>query len=120
MLKKNLKIMDKRLAYKIFQLGIAQFYAQKISFALGLNSRTVSSHYLLEHVKEAASLADSDYYWATEELFMADNIQHNVDIRRYRGLRLQHHLPCRGQNTKTNAKTAGRMRYFVEVSNEST
>lgn len=33
------------------------------------------------------------------------NIKRLVDIGSYRGLRHQHHLPVRGQRTKTNART---------------
>lgn len=32
-------------------------------------------------------------------------IKHLKDIRCYRGLRHKQHLPCRGQNTRSNART---------------
>lgn len=36
---------------------------------------------------------------------IAMNIKRLIDIGSYRGLRHQHHLPVRGQRTRTNART---------------
>lgn len=39
----------------------------------------------------------------------AENIQRLIDIGSYRGFRHSNRLPCRGQRTKTNAKTRRKM-----------
>ena len=87
--------------------GIGQTTANKILAATGINPDTRVKDLTLE---EEAKIRD---YIDKNDIIVEGDLRRNValDIKRlteiqcYRGIRHRKGLPCRGQRTKTNART---------------
>ena len=59
-----------------------------------------------EQTRSIIGILDKEYQVeGTQRTEHAMNIQRLMDIGSYRGLRHRRKLPCRGQNTKNNART---------------
>ena len=59
-----------------------------------------------DELARIAGLLDNDYIVEGQlRRAISQNISRLVDIGCYRGIRHKRHLPCRGQRTRTNART---------------
>ncbi len=59
-----------------------------------------------DEIARLAGLLDNDYVVEGQlRRTISQNISRLVDIGCYRGTRHKRHLPCRGQRTRTNART---------------
>jgi len=79
--------------------GIGQTTANKILEATGINPDTRVKDLTLE---EEAKIRD---YIDQANIIVALDIKRLVEIQSFRGTRHRKNLPCRGQRTKTNART---------------
>ena len=78
--------------------GIGQTTANKILAATGINPDTRVKDLTLE--EEAKIIVEGDL-----RRNVALDIKRLVEIQSFRGTRHRKNLPCRGQRTKTNART---------------
>ncbi|AOP70233.1 30S ribosomal protein S13 [bacterium AB1] len=92
--------------------GIGKFLSKKICSSLNIDPyirvkdlSNVQLHDLNTHI--------STNYKYGEELKkeIYDNIKMLINIKSYRGNRLSNGLPCRGQRSNTNAKTAKKLAF---------
>ena len=88
--------------------GIGRVRATKILAEAGVNPDTRVKDLTDEEVAKIAKVIDAD----PEHLVEGDlrrevtmNIKRLQEINSYRGMRHKRGLPCRGQRTKTNART---------------
>ena len=88
--------------------GIGRVRASKILEEAGVNPDTRVKDLTDEEVAKIAKVIDAD----PEHLVEGDlrrevtmNIKRLQEINSYRGMRHKRGLPCRGQRTKTNART---------------
>ena len=87
--------------------GIGQTTADKILAATGINPDTrvkdltaAEEAKIRDYIDQAGILVEGDL-----RRDVALNIKRLVEIQSYRGIRHRKNLPCRGQRTKTNART---------------
>ena len=87
--------------------GIGQTTADKILAATGINPDTrvkdlsaADEAKIRDYIDQAGILVEGDL-----RRDVALNIKRLVEIQSYRGIRHRKNLPCRGQRTKTNART---------------
>lgn len=87
--------------------GIGQTTADKILAETGINPDTrvkdlsaADEAKIRDYIDQAGILVEGDL-----RRDVALNIKRLVEIQSYRGVRHRKNLPCRGQRTKTNART---------------
>ena len=87
--------------------GIGQTTADKILAATGINPdirvkdlSAADEAKIRDYIDQAGILVEGDL-----RRDVALNIKRLVEIQSYRGIRHRKNLPCRGQRTKTNART---------------
>ncbi len=88
----------------IFGIGLTS--AKSILTETGVNPDTRVNKLTEEDVIKLRSTIESNYkVEGSLRSEIAMNIKRLIDIGSYRGLRHRRGLPCRGQRTKTNART---------------
>lgn len=86
--------------------GIGRKSAGEIVSKTGINPGTRVKDLTEEQVSELREIIDKDYRIEGDlRRDIAMNIKRLVEIGSYRGIRHRRKLPCRGQRTKTNART---------------
>jgi small subunit ribosomal protein S13 len=86
--------------------GIGDFRAQEICSKANIDPETPTKDLTEEQNRSIIGILDKEYQVeGTLRTENAMNIQRLMDIGCYRGLRHRRKLPCRGQNTKNNART---------------
>lgn len=98
---------DKRIEIGLTYIyGIGRTTANKILEAAGVNADTRVRDLTDDEVKKIAEVV-GEHYQVEGELRreVAMNIKRLTEIGSYRGMRHRKKLPCRGQRTKTNART---------------
>ena len=86
--------------------GIGPFRAQEIVYKTKISPDVRVNKLTDEDVAKLRSVIENDY--DVEGVLRSQttmNIKRLIDIGSYRGLRHRRGLPCRGQRTKTNART---------------
>lgn len=86
--------------------GIGRRSAGDIVAKTGINPATRVKDLTEEQVSQLREVIDKDYRIEGDlRRDIAMNIKRLVEIGSYRGIRHRRKLPCRGQRTKTNART---------------
>lgn len=86
--------------------GIGPAIAQRIVEACGINPATRAKDLTEDETKRIATEIEQKYtVEGALRRLVTSNVQRLKDIGCYRGLRHRKGLPCRGQRTKTNART---------------
>ena len=87
--------------------GIGQTTANKILEATGINPDTRVKDLTLDEEAKIRDYIDQANILVEGDLRrnVALDIKHLVEIQSFRGTRHRKNLPCRGQRTKTNART---------------
>ena len=86
--------------------GIGRTSSQKILSTAGVDLNTRTDNLTEAELAKIREIVDADYRIEGDlrrEVTM--NIKRLMDLGCYRGLRHRRGLPCRGQKTKTNART---------------
>ena len=98
---------DKRVEIGLTYIyGIGRTSATKIVEAAGVNPDTRCRDLTDEEVKKLSEIISNDYMVEGDlRREVAMNIKRLTEIGCYRGTRHRKGLPCRGQRTKTNART---------------
>ena len=98
---------DKRVEIGLTYIyGIGRVSADKILEAAKVNPDTRVRDLTDEEVKKLSEIIDADYMVEGDlRRDVALNIKRLQEIGCYRGIRHRRSLPCRGQKTKTNART---------------
>ena len=98
---------DKRIEVGLtYIFGIGQHTAHEILQKTGVNPDTRVNKLTEEDVIKLRNTIENEFKvegGLRSEIAM--NIKRLIDIGSYRGLRHRRGLPCRGQRTKTNART---------------
>ena len=86
--------------------GVGQKVAADLCAKAGLNPQARAKELTEEQLSKITAVLDADYVIEGQ---LRRQVQQNVarlkDIGCYRGIRHRRGLPCRGQRTKTNART---------------
>ena len=86
--------------------GIGPAFAEEILKKAGIEGDVRASKLTEDELAQIAGIIDNDYIVEGGlRRQTAQNISRLRDIRCYRGARHRMGLPCRGQRTKTNART---------------
>jgi small subunit ribosomal protein S13 len=86
--------------------GIGRTTARKILDAVSLSYTSNSDDLTDAHVADIRKIIDEQYpVEGDRRREVAMDIKRLMDLGCYRGLRHRKGLPCRGQRTKTNART---------------
>ena len=86
--------------------GIGDHRASEICTKASIDPEVQTKDLTEEQTRSIISILDKEYQVeGTLRTENAMNIQRLMDIGCYRGLRHRRKLPCRGQNTKNNART---------------
>ena len=98
---------DKRVEIGLTYIyGIGRTSSNKIIAAAGVNPDTRCRDLTDEEVKKLSEIITNDYMVEGDlRREVAMNIKRLTEIGCYRGTRNRKGLPCRGQRTKTNART---------------
>jgi small subunit ribosomal protein S13 len=98
---------DKRISTSLTYIyGIGPTRAQQICRKADIDPETKTRDLTEEQSRKIIGIIDKDYQVeGTLRTETSMNIQRLMDIGSYRGLRHRRKLPCRGQNTKNNART---------------
>ena len=98
---------DKRVCTSLtYIFGIGHFRAREICGKADLDPETKTRDLSEEQTRQLIKVIDREYQVeGTLRTEVSLNIQRLMDIGCYRGLRHRRRLPCRGQNTKNNART---------------
>lgn len=98
---------EKRIATSLtYIFGVGQHRALQICEKAGISPETRTRDLTEEESRKIIGILDKDYQVeGTLRTEVAMNVQRLMDIGCYRGLRHRRKLPCRGQNTKNNART---------------
>ena len=98
---------DKRVEIGLTYIyGIGRTSSNKIITAAGVNPDTRCRDLTDEEVKKLSEIITNDYMVEGDlRREVAMNIKRLTEIGCYRGTRHRKGLPCRGQRTKTNART---------------
>ena len=98
--------------YKRIEIGLTYIYgigrvsATKIIEKAKVNPDTRVRDLTDDEVKALSEIIDAEYMVEGDlHREVALNIKRLQEIGCYRGIRHRRHLPCRGQKTKTNART---------------
>ncbi len=97
----------KRLVYSLrYIYGIGPHHAQEITEKLGLDPMMKADDLSSDQINAIARVLQSDYTVEGDlRRETQSNIRRLISIGSYRGIRHRRGLPCRGQRTKTNART---------------
>jgi small subunit ribosomal protein S13 len=86
--------------------GIGDARAFEICYTLGLNPRKRARELSDDDVARISTLLDKEFLVEGQlRRVVQQNITRLKDIQSYRGYRHRRNLPCRGQRTRTNART---------------
>lgn len=86
--------------------GIGPTTALELCEKVGIDPHRRASELTDDEVAKLATIIDRDYtVEGALRRFDGGNIQRLKEIKSYRGERHRKNLPCRGQRTKTNART---------------
>ena len=86
--------------------GIGKTRAKEIVEKLGVSPSLKASELTDAHIAQVTKMLDSDYQVEGDlRRQLAMSIRRLQSIQCYRGIRHRRGLPCRGQRTKTNART---------------
>jgi small subunit ribosomal protein S13 len=87
--------------------GIGRHTARTICEAVGIDKTRRMNELSEDELNQIRSEIDKDQYTIEGDLRRQTsmNIKRLMDMASYRGLRHRKHLPVRGQNTRTNART---------------
>ncbi|MGD9547465.1 MAG: 30S ribosomal protein S13 [Candidatus Krumholzibacteriia bacterium] len=86
--------------------GIGDYRAVEICRKASIDPETKTRDLTEEQTRSIIGILDKEYQVeGTLRTENAMNLQRLMDIGCYRGLRHRRKLPCRGQNTKNNART---------------
>ena len=98
---------DKRIEISLTYIyGIGRVSATKIIEKAKVNPDTRVRDLTDDEVKALSEVIDAEYMVEGDlHREVALNIKRLQEIGCYRGIRHRRHLPCRGQKTKTNART---------------
>ena len=98
---------DKRVEIGLTYIyGIGRTSSNKIIAAAGVNPDTRCRDLTDDEVKKLSEVISNDYMVEGDlRREVAMNIKRLTEIGCYRGTRHRKGLPCRGQRTKTNART---------------
>lgn len=97
------KRMDIALTYI---QGIGRFTATQICQKLGIDPALKAKDLTDEHVKVITKMLQDEYLIEGDlRRQVQQNIRRLIATNSYRGTRHRRSLPCRGQRTKTNART---------------
>ncbi|WP_026504491.1 30S ribosomal protein S13 [Butyrivibrio sp. NC3005] len=98
---------DKRVEIGLTYIyGIGRTSSNKILAKAGVNPDTRCRDLTDEEVKKLSEVISDDYMVEGDlRRDVAMNIKRLTEIGCYRGSRHRKNLPCRGQRTKTNART---------------
>ena len=98
---------DKRIEIGLTYIyGIGRVSATKIIEKAKVNPDTRVRDLTDDEVKALSEIIDAEYMVEGDlHREVAMNIKRLQEIGCYRGIRHRRHLPCRGQKTKTNART---------------
>lgn len=98
---------NKQVAVSLTYLyGIGRTRANEIAEKIGVKPTLKASELTDAHIAQITKLLDSDYQVEGDlRRQLAMSVRRLQSIRCYRGIRHQRGLPCRGQRTKTNART---------------
>jgi len=98
---------EKRISTSLTYIyGIGPHRAALICEKAGINPETKTRDLSEDDSRRIIGVIDKDYQVeGTLRTEVAMNISRLMDIGCYRGLRHRRKLPCRGQNTKNNART---------------
>ncbi|MBQ1458971.1 MULTISPECIES: 30S ribosomal protein S13 [Butyrivibrio] len=98
---------DKRVEIGLTYIyGIGRTSSNKIIAAAGVNPDTRCRDLTDDEVKKLSEIITNDYLVEGDlRREVAMNIKRLTEIGCYRGTRHRKGLPCRGQRTKTNART---------------
>ena len=98
---------DKRIEIGLTYIyGIGRVSATKIIEKAKVNPDTRVRDLTDDEVKAVSEVIDAEYMVEGDlHREVALNIKRLQEIGCYRGIRHRRHLPCRGQKTKTNART---------------
>ena len=98
---------DKRIEIGLTYIyGIGRVSATKIIEKAKVNPDTRVRDLTDDEVKALSEVIDAEYMVEGDlNREVALNIKRLQEIGCYRGIRHRRHLPCRGQKTKTNART---------------
>ena len=98
---------DKRIEIALTYIyGIGRVSATKIIEKAKVNPDTRVRDLTDDEVKALSEVIDAEYMVEGDlHREVALNIKRLQEIGCYRGIRHRRHLPCRGQKTKTNART---------------
>ena len=98
---------NKRICTSLtYIFGIGDHRAIEICSKTGIDPETPTKDLTEEMTRSIIGILDKEYQVeGTLRTENAMNIQRLMDIGCYRGLRHRRKLPCRGQNTKNNART---------------
>ena len=98
---------DKRMEIGLTYIyGIGRVSATKIIEKAKVNPDTRVRDLTDDEVKALSEIIDAEYMVEGDlHREVALNIKRLQEIGCYRGIRHRRHLPCRGQKTKTNART---------------
>ena len=99
--------IDKRIEIGLTYIyGIGRVSATKIIEKAKVNPDTRVRDLTDDEVKALSEIIDAEYMVEGDlHREVALNIKRLQEIGCYRGIRHRRHLPCRGQKTKTNART---------------
>jgi small subunit ribosomal protein S13 len=87
--------------------GIGRKFARDIISAAGIDIQSRMKDLSEDDLNKIRAEIDSDKYTIEGDLRRQTsmNVKRLMDMACYRGLRHRKHLPVRGQNTRTNART---------------
>ena len=86
--------------------GIGPTHAESILKEANMDGLTRANQLAEEQLAQIGGIIDNNYIVeGSLRRQVSQNIQRLKDIRSYRGDRHRRGLPCRGQRTKTNART---------------
>ncbi len=98
---------NKRICTSLTYLfGIGDFRANEICKKASIDPELKTRDLTEEQTRSIIGILDKEYsVEGTLRTEVSMNLQRLMDIGCYRGLRHRRKLPCRGQNTKNNART---------------
>lgn len=108
---------DKRLEIALtYIFGIGRSTAKLICETAGVDGNTRMRDVTEEEMSKLREVIDRDYtIEGDKRREIQSNIQRLIEIGTYRGMRHRRGLPCRGQRTRTNARTRKGRRKTVSV-----
>ncbi|MBC8424574.1 30S ribosomal protein S13 [bacterium] len=98
---------EKRISTSLTYIyGIGPHRARMICTKASIDPETKTRDLTEEETRKVIGIIDKDFQVeGTLRTELSINVQRLMDIGCYRGLRHRRKLPCRGQNTKNNART---------------